>query len=240
MEIPESALEQIRAYAKEEWPDDKDMQAYTVKEELDSYRQFEAIDFSAISEPEKQLIIDDAKNNCDSWGEIVSSVEDEVEALTQLKNLSYPKIDKEIIDEWIESSKEGNENFYQGQLEFIQAKIRQYEVIQETRRKIDPIKKLLIDLEHIVGNECYNSNIQNYGSWGILESEGRSFRYPVKFYNGKTEYKKKYVTTDIPSEELITGYYPFGANELNIYRALHKVLKYLEKNNGLNLPTHNK
>ncbi|MCU7873574.1 MAG: hypothetical protein KZQ91_12605 [Candidatus Thiodiazotropha sp. (ex Lucinoma borealis)] len=240
MTIPDSVLEQIRADAKEAWPDDRDMQVYTVKEEIDAYRSFETIDYSGISESEKELIVDEAKENSGSWEEIASAVEDEVKALVELKNINYPNIDKEILDEWCRLSKEENETYFRGQLDFIKSKAKQYEAIQETRREIDPVKQLLIDLEGIVGNECYNSNIQNYGSWGVLESEGRSFRYPVKFWNGETDHKEWNVTKDIPSEELITGYYPFGANELNIYRALHKALKYLEKNYGLKLPKGNK
>lgn len=240
MTIPESVLEQIRADAKETWPDDKDMQAYTVKEEIDSYRSFEAIDFSKISESDKQLIVTEAKENFDSWEEITSYAEDEVDALIELMNFNSDNIEEDTFNEWIKLSKQENDNYFKGQLEFLESKVRQYQAIQETRREIDPIKELLIEIENIIGSECFNSNIQNYGSWGVLESEGRSFRYPVKFYNGESEYKKRYVTSDIPSEELITGYYPFGANELSIYRALHKVLKYLEKNHGLQLPKHNK
>lgn len=239
MAIPDVVLDQIRVDAKEAWPDDKDMQAYTVKEEIDAYRSFEAINYSGISESEKKLIVDEAKESFGSWGEIATAVEDEVEALIELKNIHFPNIDEKIVDEWSKLSKEEDESYFRGQLDFIKTKAKQYEAIQETRREIDPVKQLLIDLECIVGNECYNMNIQNYGSWGVLESEGRSFRYPVKFRNTETEYKEWNVATDIPSEDLITGYYAFGANELNIYRALHKILRYLEKEYGLKLPKHN-
>lgn len=40
MTIPESVLEEIRARAKESWPDDKDMREYSVKEEIDGYRKY--------------------------------------------------------------------------------------------------------------------------------------------------------------------------------------------------------
>jgi hypothetical protein len=57
-----------------------------------------------------------------------------------------------------------------------------------------------------------------------------------KFFNGVTDYKTRNVAKDIPSEDLITGYYAFGANELSIYRALNKIVKHLVKNYGLKLP----
>jgi hypothetical protein len=236
MTIPDSVLEEIRARAKESWPDDKDMQEYSVKEEIDGYRQFQSIDFSGVSEKQKEQIVESAKETYEGWDEIASGVEDEIEALNELKEYEPPNIASELINQWKKEAEEENEGYFRLQLEEVQKKSRQHESIRNTRKEIDPVKQLLIELEDIVGNECYNGNIQNYGSWGELESEGRSFRYPVKFFDGKEEHKKWNVTKDIPSEELITGYYPFGANELNIYRALHKVLKHLEKNYGFKLP----
>lgn len=212
------------------------MQDYIVKEEIDGYRKFETIDFSCVTKSEKQKIIQSAKENQESWDEISSKIENEVEALVELKKISYPNIESKFVEKWLQEAKEENEDYYRWQLDYVKQKVQQHESIKRTRKEIDPIKKILIELENIIGNECYNGNIQNYSSWGEMESEGRSFRYPVKFYNGKDEYKKWNISADIPSEELITGYYPFGANELNIYRALHKVLKHLEKSHGLKLP----
>jgi len=40
MTIPDSVLKEIRARAKESWPDDKDMREYSVKEEIDGYRKY--------------------------------------------------------------------------------------------------------------------------------------------------------------------------------------------------------
>ena len=161
---------------------------------------------------------------------------DELEAYVALNNYSFELGDIQLLQEWKTEAKKENENNFREQLDFINAKADKFENILNTKKKIDPIKGLLIELENIVGNECYNSNIQNYGRWGVLESEGRSFRYPVKFYNGVSEYKTRNVLKDIPSEDLITGYYAFGANELSIYRALHKVVTHLVKNYGLKLP----
>ena len=42
-------------------------------------------------------------------------------------------------------------------------------------------KRLLIELEEIVGNEFYNANIQNWGPGGVFEGGGRGFRYAVTF-----------------------------------------------------------
>lgn len=236
MSIPDFVLEEIRTRAKESWPDDENMQEYTVKKEVDGYRKYLSIDFSNITDQQKQIIIEEAKETYEGWDEITSEIEEEIEALTKLKEISHPRIENEILEEWMNAAAEENENYFRGQLEYIKRKIRQHESIERTRKEIEPIKRLLIELEDIVGNECYNDHIQNHNSWGELESEGRSFRYPVIFFNGKQEYKKRNVTEDIPSEELITGYYPFGANELNIYRALHKILKHLEMNYHFKLP----
>ena len=236
MPIPDSVIDDIRAAAKEVWPDDKEMQTYTVKEELDAYRNFVALDYSCVSDEEKESLIQEAKESFDTWEERFSSIQDELEAIAELKELISAKQGDELFNQWILEARTENENYFRGQLEYVQEKVSSYESIQRTRAEIDPLKNILIDIENIIGSECYNGNIQNYGSWGDLESEGRSFRYPVKFFDGENEFKRKTVPRDIPAEQLISGYYPFGANELNIYRALHKVLKYLEAEHGLKLP----
>ena len=236
MTIPESVLEEIRARAKESWPDDKGMREYSVKEEIDGYRKYQSIDFSGISERQKEQIIEAAKETFEGWDEISTQMEDEIDSLKELMEYEPSDIPNELLEKWKKEAEEENEGYFRGQLEAVEKKARQHKIIESTRREIDPIKKLLIELEDIVGNECYNGNIRNYSSWGELESEGRSFRYPVKFFNGREETKKWKVKKDVPSEELITGYYPFGANELSIYRALHKVLKHLENNYGFKLP----
>lgn len=236
MQVPDTVIEEIKNAAKEAWPEDKEMQTYTVKEELDAYRNFLALDYSDVSDEEKELLIQEAKENSDSWEERFSFIQDELQAIIELKELSNRNQESELFVQWLREAKTENENYFGGQLEYVQEKVSSYEAIQRTRAEIDPLKNILIDIENIIGSECYNGNIQNYGRWGELESEGRPFRYPVKFYDGENEYKRKIVPRDIPAEQLISGYYPFGANELNIYRALHKVLKYLEAEHGLKLP----
>ena len=122
------------------------------------------------------------------------------------------------------------------ELSFLWQKVLEHEETLKLREKVRPIKSLLIELEEIIGNECYNENIQNYSSWGNLNSAGRGFRYPVTFsmQDGKL-LKEKRVSNDKLSEELMSGRYTFGANNLNIYLALYKVINYLKINYGLDL-----
>lgn len=99
-------------------------------------------------------------------------------------------------------------------------------------------KRLLIELEEIVGNEFYNSKIQNWGAGGVFQGEGRELRYPVTFRDkqGKT-IKTKHVDPSLPAETIITGIYKVGQNELSIMRALDLVLTHLERKHGLVLGT---
>ena len=85
----------------------------------------------------------------------------------------------------------------------------------ELNKKVDPIKELLIRMERIVGNECYNQNIQNYGPGGVREGDGRSYRYPITFTIGDKDYKHKYgkVSSDVDAEVLMTGRYKFEARK---------------------------
>lgn len=73
-------------------------------------------------------------------------------------------------------------------------------------------KRLLIELEKIVGNEFYNGNIQNWGPGGVFEGEGRALRYPVTFRDKEDKtLKTKHVDPALPSDTVITGMYRLGA-----------------------------
>jgi len=102
----------------------------------------------------------------------------------------------------------------------------------------DEKKKLLAKLESIIGNSCYNGNIQNWGPNYQRYSNGRSFRYPITFLE-QGAIKDKCTKTDpeMPLERMKTGYYAFGANQLYIIEALEEIIDYLEKNYGLNAGT---
>lgn len=96
--------------------------------------------------------------------------------------------------------------------------------------------QLLARLEQIVGSNCYNGSIQNYGPGGSFEGEGRDFRYPLTVVDaGGTKRKRRSTAIDETPEVLSTGYYSFGANRLQIIHALNKVLEYLETNADLKL-----
>lgn len=230
--IPEEIFNEIVSRAKSEWPDDKEMQKHCISEEKDGWNNLQSIAFGDL-ENIKEELIKTAQESFEDWSEIFDAVDSELSAYRNVLGFSVEGIAQETIDEWKIEAQEEHEGYYAGQLESLENKSRKHASIRATRQQIDPIKTLLIELEQIFGNECYNGNIQNYGSWGELESEGRQFRYPVKFYTGSGESKKWVVSPDTPSEELITGYYAFGANELNIYRALYKAVSHLREKYGL-------
>jgi hypothetical protein len=94
--------------------------------------------------------------------------------------------------------------------------------------------KLLLELENIIGNECYNANIQNWGPNGMFEGQGREFRYPITFIDSRRDkVKTKLPDVEMPVEIAVTGFYAFGANQLQIIRALDKVLEHLEQKHAL-------
>ena len=96
--------------------------------------------------------------------------------------------------------------------------------------------QLLARLEQIVGSNCYNGSIQNYGPGGSFEGAGRDFRYPLTIVDAEGEKRKKRnPATDETPEALSTGFYAFGANRLQIIKALNEVLDDLEANAGLKL-----
>lgn len=140
-----------------------------------------------------------------------------------IDNKVFIKLKENILDKSINS---GNYGYL---YESLVRSIDEYKEVVEIREKTSPYKSLLIELEEIVGSECYNQNIQNYSSWGEFAGEGRGFRYPVTLVTNHQARKLKEIPMSTPGEELIAGYYSFGANDLNIYRALFKVVKHLEE-----------
>lgn len=102
--------------------------------------------------------------------------------------------------------------------------------------EVNQLKDLIIDLERKIGGECYNSNIQNYGSWGVWEGEGRDFKYPFNYYDqkNKVKIKKWYMSEDMLPEEIKSSYYAFGANQLHIGRAILNLLECIENRYKIN------
>jgi hypothetical protein len=97
-------------------------------------------------------------------------------------------------------------------------------------------KRLLIELEDIIGNEFYNANIQNWGPGGVFEGAGRALRYPITFRDKERGgIKTKNVDKDLPEETIMTGSYKLGANELGIMRAIDRILSHLERYQGLDI-----
>ncbi|EHY9861262.1 hypothetical protein K5B43_004601 [Vibrio parahaemolyticus] len=102
--------------------------------------------------------------------------------------------------------------------------------------KMTERQQLLLELEELIGDECYNGNIQNWGPNSTFLGEGRSFRYPITFIGEDEEkIKRKYIDRSLNKNVVQTGYYAFGANRLNIIRGLDQVLSYLESEYGLDL-----
>jgi hypothetical protein len=95
--------------------------------------------------------------------------------------------------------------------------------------------KLLLDLENIIGNECYNPKMRNYGSFGVREGDGRRYRYPITFIDsqGNKDKRRDPIAAIPPPEIAITGYYQVGINQLQIIRALNKLVDYLEQKHNL-------
>lgn len=98
-------------------------------------------------------------------------------------------------------------------------------------------KRVLQELERLVGNQTYNASIQNWGPGGVFLGEGREYRYPVTMINAQGDKLKRpsLLGNDVSGEMIKGAFYAFGANRLHIGMGLLKVIEYLEQNYGLNL-----
>ncbi len=230
MDIPKKVIEAIKEKAVEDWPGDQEMQDYQVSHEVDGYRDIMRMDFLGLSQ-EKDEMIRRWFDVTSSWEEAADLIKDELKAYAYISTFPMSELSGEEVAEI--NVAVGQEETYVDRERALLWCISKFKNIKRTREKVDPIKPLLVRLESIIGQECYNGNIQNYGPGGEWEGEGRSFRYPVTFNVDEEEtVKRKTVNFDIAAEELVSGRYAFGANELNIYRGLIKVLDYLREEYG--------
>jgi hypothetical protein len=93
---------------------------------------------------------------------------------------------------------------------------------------------LIRELEEIIGRECYHPKIQNRGAGGVLESEGRQFRYPITFTGPDGEKIKRWSgASELPAAAQMSGHYAFGSNKLRIMQALDTLLSHLEETRSL-------
>ncbi|WP_265517925.1 hypothetical protein [Nitratireductor luteus] len=234
LDIPKEIMAAIRAAAKEYWDDDKDMVKEAVDSEIEAYRKLQALDFGAAAAV-RQEIMDSAAELADSWEERLSMVEDEVAAFGELRAGQFESVPDALILMLKDEAAQKHEGDYGSQRDHVVNGVKGYLYVQEMRAKIGPVSDLLIKMERIIGGECYNGNIQNYGPGGTWEGEGRAFRYPVKFLDGEDTRKYKMVPADLASEVLVTGWYQFGSNELSIFRALVKIVDMIERDYGVKL-----
>jgi len=162
-------------------------------------------------------------------------IEQEIEAYQDLQSLEIESVPDKVLRDLMADAEREHPSDYSEQREFVQNGADRYLYIQQLNEKVGPIKELLIRIEDIIANECYNQNIQNYGPGGIWEGEGRSFRYPITFIVEDKDDKRWNVSSAVDAETLMTGRYKFGSNELNIFRALVKVVEMLQAEYNLHV-----
>lgn len=232
--IPPAIPEDIRKRARTEWPDDREWQQDFVRDEALGYTVIQSIDF-ANAATVKDVIVAEAMGFHETWEDRAAHVKDEIEAFAEIAAIAPDDIPADALDDMkLKFAVEGN--WFSIQLDHLRSAIDGYRYVRDTREKVGPIRDLLVRMEGIIGKECYNGNIQNYSSWGEWEGEGRSFRYPVTFIRNGSEDKRRASSSDLSHEELVTGYYKFGANELSIYRALVRIIDMLEAEYGFERP----
>lgn len=232
-EIPPDILLAIKVAAKGEWPGDRDMQEYYTESETKGYLAIAELDFGPAREVKDQILAW-ADEYSALWEDRATFVEEEVEAYAEVRDRPVD-IPVEIFNE-LTGKAAAEHDWFSSQRDEINGGIQRFRYVRDTRAKIGPIRDLLTRMESIIGDECYNDNIQNYSSWGVWEGEGRSFRYPVTVLRNCETEKRRTRFDDLQPEELITGHYRFGANELSIYRALVKIIDMLEADYGLKVP----
>ena len=173
------------------------------------------------------------------WGDEaemqMEEIESQVDAFQELNNIRTGKVPDSVVAELKQAAKQRYGSDYIEQVKHVKDGLWRHTYIRELRETVEPMKELLINLEDIIGRECYNANTQNYGPGGVWEGEGRSFQYPITFTVNGRDCKSREMHLFMQPEVLMTGRYKFGANELNIYWALKEVVEFLQREYGLQL-----
>lgn len=232
-DIPKDIMAAIRKAAEEYWDGDADMVKDSVDTEVDAYIALQEIDFGAAARVRKN-ILEGATDAADSWEDRLSIVESEIAAFQELQS-GFEGVPDALVQKLKAEAARQHKNDYGSQRDHVVNGVSAYHYVEELKARIGPVQQLLIKMEQIIGNECYNGKIQNYGPGGVWEGEGRSFRYPVKFLDGEEALKHWTVPGDMAPDVLMTGRYQFGSNELSIFRALAKIVEMIESDYGVRL-----
>lgn len=173
--------------------------------------------------------------------ELEIEVAKEVEAYRALQHIQFDDVPAKVIAAF---KKEAAMNCYGGfsiQLDAVESDVRSYRQTQEVLQTMERTKSLVIAMEQLIGKRCYSDSIRNYGRGGVLESEGRSFRYPITtISDDERASKRKTVPATIAAKELISGYYKVGNNELSIIRSLIDIVRLIEREYGVDLSDRNR
>jgi len=99
-------------------------------------------------------------------------------------------------------------------------------------------RELLVEMEKILANECYNAKIENHGPGGVRLASGRSYRYPItlRSENGEKTRVRDRIPPSVSDSMVRSGYYAFGANQLDVMSGMEKILQLLEAQYGFHLP----
>lgn len=207
-----------------------------VSDEVAAFIAIQEFDFGAAEHQRDKILANAMELEFnESWEDRLRYIRAEAKACQEIIGLSADELAPDTLERLkMEAAEDDGVYDFESELGFLRSKIDQLRNIRRTRAKVEPIRELLERMEKIIGSECYNGHIQNYGPGGVWEGEGRSFRYPVRFVR-HDEREGFAHRKSLEAEELVTGYYKFGANELSIYRALVHVVDMLEAEYGLKI-----
>lgn len=241
-EIPTRVLKAIKRKARDEWPGDPEQAEAVIAEEMNFYHQFASFEFGDAARHKDQIVRHAIElDSWDSWESRLSYLQAEVEAFLELQTSNVEGVPDNIRTAFAEGAAAQHPSSFADQLDQIEREVARYRYVQEVRQTVAPIKRLLIEMERLVGGRCYNPSTRNYGPGGIWESEGRSFRYPLTTIPTDDSKSKHWtVPPDLTESELITGYYQVGRNELAIMRSLVDIVRLIEREYGVDLSDSNR
>lgn len=124
-----------------------------------AYLELDALDFGTAASFRESIIIAAVSEISEGWDERLSMAKLEIEAFQELHAARFDGVPAKEISPLKKEAEQSFPDDFTGQHGHVMAGARRLIYVRDLRARIEPIKNLLIDMEGIIGDECYNANI---------------------------------------------------------------------------------
>lgn len=223
MAINKEVLDGIKKRASRILPEP--LQKVHIDSEIEGFERIERLDVDGVPKEVVDSIKECGLATHDGFRARADYIERDIAAYKSLRSYSDARIPEDRLLEIRRDAAKTYPQQYFSQQSRLEDRIALEIRNISTRSQVDPIKALLIELERLIGSECYIDNPNSFDQ----------YRYPLKREVYEKTYTIKQVSESIPAEDLLGLYYLFGKNRLYIFSGLLKVVERLQERYSVHL-----